>query len=191
MPRGAGEGLRALGDGAIDTPSATEPVKIPRLSRTILFAASWFALDAFVMQQGLISIILLLLCVFWMAPAAVIGRKDKPLARFRALRATAYVLAAFAALAMIRLNNALAERRAEIVVAAVRQYQNKRGRFPDRLEQVAPEFLPSVPLAKYSLMYNDFQYFKSSENPRLYYVVFPPFGRSVYYFESGRWGQLD
>ena len=176
---------------AVAPSPATAPKKIPKVSRSLLFASCWFALDAFFMQQGVISIIILLLCVFWMAPSAVMAYRDKSLARFRAGRVAAYFLAAIAALGIIRLNSSLAERRAEIVVAAVRQYQQKYGRFPDRLEQVAPEFLPSVPLAKYSFMYNNFQYFKFSENPRLYYVGFPPFGRHVYNFESGRWGQLD
>jgi O-antigen ligase len=143
------------------------------------------------MQQGLISIILLLLCVFWMAPSVLMARKDKSLARFRAGRVAAYFLAAIAALGIIRLNNSLAERRAEVVVAAVRQYQQKNGRYPQRLEEVTPEFLPAIPRARYSFMWNNFMYFNAGSSPRLVYVAFPPFLRRVYNFESGSWGQID
>ncbi len=171
--------------------AAPAPKPLPNLTKSLIMAACWFALDAFVMQHGLISILILVLCLFWMAPAAFIARKDKALARFRAGRSAAYFLAAIAAFGVIRLNNSMAARRAEVVIAAVRQYQEKHGRFPDHLQQVVPEFLPAVPLAKYSLMYNDFKYFNAAESARLYYVSFPPFGRNVYYFRSGLWGQLD
>jgi hypothetical protein len=176
---------------AVAPSPATAPTKIPKLSRSLLFASCWLALDAFVMQQGLISIILLLLCVFWMAPSVLMARKDKSLARFRAGRVAAYFLAAIAALGIIRLNNSLAERRAEVVVAAVRQYQQKNGRYPQRLEEVTPEFLPAIPRARYSFMWNNFMYFNAGSSQRLVYVAFPPFLRRVYNFESGSWGQID
>ena len=170
---------------------APGPAKVPKLSRTILFAAFWFMLDAFVMQQGLLSIILLLLFLFWMVPSAVKARKEPALARFRAWRAVAYFLAAVAALGVIRLNHSLAERRAEAIIAAVRQYQQKYGRLPAQLHEVTPEFLTSIPLAKYALMFNEFQYFSGGNSHRLVYVVLPPFGRAVYHFESGQWSTLD
>lgn len=170
---------------------ASAAVKVPKLSRSILIAACWFALDAFVLQQGLVSIIILLLFLFWMVPSAVKARKESTLARPRAWRAVAYLLAAVAALGVIRLNQRYAERRAEVVAAAVRQYQQKYGRFPVRMEEVTPEFVPSIPLAKYALMFNEFQYFSGGNSHRLVYVVLPPFGRAVYHFESGQWSTLD
>ena len=167
------------------------PVPVPKLLTTVILATSWFALDGFVFQQGIISAILILLCVLWMAPSAFLARKDQLLLRFRSRRAAAYFLAALAALGVIRANGYLAQRRAEIVVAAVRKYREKHGQYPQQLQEVTPEFLPSIPLARYSFMWNEFVYFKTGETPRFYYVAYPPFLRNFYNFESSTWGQMD
>ena len=96
-----------------------------------------------------------------------------------------------AALATMALNNKIAERRAGQVVNAVQQYKTRYGHYPQRLAEVAPEFLPSIPRTKYTLSSADFIYIRREESPLLWYVVFPPFGRRVYDFNSGKWGSLD
>jgi hypothetical protein len=162
------------------------------LRATLILAAFWFVADAFFLQMGLISLILVLLCIVWMGPSVYVARKVPLLLRFRAGRLAAYLLAASLALGVVWANSALAERRARIVVAAVQQYHQKHGVYPPQLEDITPEFLPSIPVARYAVMWNRFHYFPSAaQAPLLGYVVYPPFLRRIYSFESGTWSQQD
>ena len=69
----------------------------------------------------------------------------------------------------------------------------KYRRYPLRLDELVPEFLPSVPAAKYTLGGDHFFYFNppSGLEPMLYDEALPPFGRRFYHMETGRWGYLD
>ena len=78
---------------------------------------------------------------------------------------------------------------AQQIIAACEAYKRQTGTLPDRLEQLVPLFLPKVPLARYSVMYNHYMYL--SKPALLTYVVFPPFGRRVYDFETTQWNYLD
>jgi hypothetical protein len=80
--------------------------------------------------------------------------------------------------------------RAETVIAAYRDYERREGQLPNRLEDLVPSFLPSVPPARRFGM-GRMMYIASPGQHSLMYVVFPPFGRSYYQFEQDRWGALD
>jgi hypothetical protein len=54
-----------------------------------------------------------------------------------------------------------------------------------------PEFISSVPVAKYSFISPYFFYMKSDDDPEIYFVEVPPFGRKFYHVKSGEWGYLD
>lgn len=96
-----------------------------------------------------------------------------------------------AGIAANRLNNALAADRAETVIGACERFQAKHGRLPERLENLAPEFLASVPRAKYTLLFGRFQYLAEGGRHWLAWTVLPPFGRQVYSFEEDRWRFFD
>jgi hypothetical protein len=175
-------------------PPVDAPKPVPALRTMLLLAAGWFLLDAFLFQQGLISLILIFLSVIWMVPSAIMARKDPPLRRFRAGRAAAYFIAAALALGVIAANIRMVTRRAHVVASAIENYHQKRGDYPQKLDDLAPEFLPSVPAARYALTWNRFDYFYSpgaTQTPTFGYVVIPPFGRMFYSFQSKTWHQLD
>jgi len=90
----------------------------------------------------------------------------------------------------VRANNTLARHRAHQIVAACDAFSRDQGRLPDSLAQLVPRYLPSVPLAKYTLLSNRFFYF-AGERHSLMWVETPPFGRPTYSFEERRWGYLD
>lgn len=78
------------------------------------------------------------------------------------------------------------------MIEACQAYQTRHGKLPDHLEELVPEFLPTVPRAKYTLQWEEFTYSKSSNTAHtLMYVALPPFGRQLYHFEQGTWSQLD
>ena len=164
------------------------------LKKTVITASCLFILDAFVMNQGAIALILILLFFFVFLPRALWVRKDKPLANTRAARALIYLLAAIAVFAINALQNQLADHRAIALGKACMAYHAKYGHYPGRLDDLAPEFISAVPLAKYTLSSSSqFTYFRREDGkePMLYYEAMPPFGRRFYHMETGGWGYLD
>lgn len=86
-----------------------------------------------------------------------------------------------------------AQKGAEQIIAASRAFQQRHGRLPETLEELVPEFLPSVPEAKYSGPHFGFVYDVGPESRHhvLSWTEHIPFGRPFYVFEEDRWGYLD
>jgi hypothetical protein len=89
------------------------------------------------------------------------------------------------------LNNAMAQRRPMQLAQACRQFHAKYNRYPDRLEELAPEFNSSVPAAKYAFMDSNFSCFKSPSDPEVWFVELPPFDRRFYHVKTDSWGYMD
>jgi hypothetical protein len=168
------------------------PLEAPakrRLTKTIAWAVAIFALDGLILGQGILSGVVLVYAVLFLVPLGVLVRKDKSLGRLRLKKAGIFAMTALAVFGVVFLNNRLAESSASDVIAAVVQYRGKYGRYPDQLQELVPEFMVAVPLAKLTLSNNGFGY-NSGTNPMLWYVELPP-QRRIYYFETGRWNTLD
>jgi hypothetical protein len=89
------------------------------------------------------------------------------------------------------LNNAMAQRRAIQLGQACRQFHAKYNRYPQGLGELEPEFISSVPLAKYALMDSNFFYLTSSTDPEVWFVELPLFGGRFYHVKTGNWGYMD
>lgn len=77
------------------------------------------------------------------------------------------------------------------VVAACEEFRAVNGRFPRTLNELVPQYLPSVPRAKYCLHYGEFAYFLNDGHALLVWCVVPPYYRAIYDFETRRWSHLD
>ncbi|HEX8925493.1 MAG TPA: hypothetical protein VF786_06845 [Terriglobales bacterium] len=148
--------------------------------------------EVFLLGQGVIAAMAVLVGVFILLMGAwSMLRRNREKAKARGRTAFVLIGTALLALASISVNNALAEKRCRRLIADCEQYHAKYNKYPDRLEQLVPEFISSVPLAKYTMQFNDFSYMSSPERHTIMYVAFPPFGRPYYVFETHRWGYLD
>lgn len=110
--------------------------------------------------------------------------------RHRLARVAIFLVAATSVFALNFANNALAKSRADGLVAAVEAFHGKYSRYPDQLQDLDPEFVDSVPLAKYTLMFSEYWYFSGEDAPMLFYVSFPPLC-PTYHFASAEWQYLD
>jgi len=119
-----------------------------------------------------------------MAGIAVI-RRDIERAKLNLLRARVWIVAAVLASAIAGANQAMSERRAAQVIAAVRAYEARHQRLPDRLEAVVPDFLPSVPRARYTLIGSEFWYMVGKEHTLAWFTM--GFRQRRYTFETNRW----
>ncbi|WP_165251099.1 hypothetical protein [Paludisphaera soli] len=100
-----------------------------------------------------------------------------------------------ATLAIVWANDAvqlrIAEANARRVVAACEAYHVDEGRFPRKLEELAPRYLESVPLAKHCMMGGFFYSNSQGGKPMLFWVVVPPYLRKIYHFDTRTWSYLD
>lgn len=88
-------------------------------------------------------------------------------------------------------NNQIAKSRAETLVDAIKAFNQKHQRYPEKLDELVPEYIDHVPTAKYTLFFASFFYLSGHEFHSLFYVAMPPFGRPTYNFERDKWGYMD
>jgi hypothetical protein len=162
--------------------------------KALCVAASIFILDAVILNQGFIAVILILLALFVFFPIAVLlRRRDKRNYEQRLVKIAIYVLTGVAVLACNALQNRVADRRAILIGNACLAYRAKYHQYPAELDELVPEFLSSVPRAKWNG--EGFRYSRwpldADHEPMLYYAAVPPFGRRFYHMESRAWGYLD
>lgn len=98
-------------------------------------------------------------------------------------------------LALVVSNDAMqrriAGRNAATVIAACEQYRATRGTYPRSLDELVPQYLPSIPRSKYCLAFGDFDYFDFGGHPMLVWCIVPPFGHRTYNFDDHRSNYID
>ncbi|MFH1578036.1 MAG: hypothetical protein ABIC18_03085 [Candidatus Omnitrophota bacterium] len=164
-----------------------------KFRRSIIFAALLYIVDAGIYSQGGITLIAVLIIILVLVPKILIAffRKNKGLFKERMITAGIYLLVLVIVFASNGLNNRLAFKRAKRIIQASNEYKAKYAGYPDKLQDLVPEFIAKVPLAKLALAYNKFIYIAREEQHLLVYYALPPFGKRIYYFEEGQWGYLD
>ena len=120
------------------------------LRRTLIIAACVFVFDGLVMGQGVIGVLVFLVALLAGGIRILIAllRKDGGLLKLRAAQVGVYFLMAVAIVVTIYTNNWYAARQADRVIAACRRYETKYHHLPVRLQELVPEFLPSIRRAK-------------------------------------------
>lgn len=153
-------------------------------------AAALLLLDVFALNQAVLPLLAGTLMVLFQGPAAVLAarRGETGLAVLRGLRAVFFVAAAGLAVAGVRINNDIAQGRAERIVFACGRFNQAKGRFPQDLQELVPEFLPAVPRAKPVALFSDFRYDAVAGRHRLSWRVFPPKGWRFVFVEDGSGG---
>jgi hypothetical protein len=163
------------------------------LRGTIGWAVGIYVFDALMINQGAIAALMGIVVVLWMLPRMLFAavQKDREQMKLWAAKAVIFAVMVVAVFGSNSMNNQLARHRAETLISACKAYQAKYQKLPDHLEDIVPEFIPEVPLAKFALMYNRFYYIPSEGHHILMWIALPPFGRPQYFFEEDRWGYLD
>ena len=163
--------------------------KQPSLAMAVALAAVLVAIDAFLLNQGVIAALVGIWMLFVALPRAAFG--EPAIRRVRLARVAVFLTAALFVFGLNWLNNAIARTRAETLIAAINAFKQTNQRYPRDLGELVPGFLDSVPNAKYTFGHAAFDYVAADENAALMYVAFPPFYRPTYQFKSGRWEILD
>jgi hypothetical protein len=167
------------------TPYGTRPT---RWLRPILLSLLLVALD----EQGLVAMLLAALLILIHLPRTLVAAKYRECRQERLIRWAIYLTAIFMVFALRYYNVSLAKERADQIIVAVEAFVVHHGKYPDKLTELVPQFIPEIPAkAKWTLLDSGFRYMNALDSPSLMYVVMPPFGRRVYHFETRQWSDLD
>jgi hypothetical protein len=146
-----------------------------------------FALDPLFAQVGVFSVTIALVAVAWVA----IGRLTRSVDKRLAMAVMVHVVAAALGLGLIAANNRMSRARTLLLAQAVREYHSRYGQYPNGLAALVPEFLPSIPAARYALFDTEFRYFGGGQYaPRIAFRP-RPFVMEFYSVESGQWRIVD
>lgn len=171
-----------------------EPVT-KRLRASIIIAAVLYVVDAFFLSLPFFALVLLAVVLLYFLPATLWALpSNRRVAMLRGAKAGIYLLAAVSIFVTLGLQNSMADRRAVKLGDACLAYRAKYHHYPKNLEALVPEFIPSVPVARYGLLGDDrFSYVSGQDDgePMLWYEAVPPFGRRFYHMETRSWGYLD
>jgi len=176
------------------------------LGRTLRIATVLFLVEAFLLNQGVLVGLTALGAVLGGVPRVLLAwqRGDISTARLRIARIGIYVAVALLGIGTVVAQAYLARSRANTIIVAARQYEAQHGRLPDRLDELVPAFIASIPSTNYTLIppMNKFMYLtpgnvswqrlqQRGEEPGrhvLMWGIFQIGGRPYYDFENHRWG---
>jgi hypothetical protein len=106
-----------------------------------------------------------------------------------------YAVMLIMAIAIKGINNRISYRNASVIIATCEQYKNKNGTYPARLHDLLPNYLESIPVARYTGT-GEWTYFRytdpsGKESYRLIFIQESLFGRRVYNSKYKKWHSLD
>lgn len=130
-------------------------------------------------------------CPIWLLVGMVRALIRPPAGWVAVARVLIPVVTGLIAIVNYHVQETIAMNNAVRVIEACELYRQANGTYPERLRDLVPRYLSSVPRAKYCCsFYGQFKYYGS--RPRsLSWDQWPPFGRRVYSFETHEWGYVD
>lgn len=132
----------------------------------------------------------LLVCPIWFLVSVIKNSIQMPGWRIAAIRIAIPLLTLWLSWINGNFQYNIAEEHASIIIPACEKYHVEKNEYPKTLDDLVPDYLPSVPRAKYCL-YGHFSYWNLEEHPILVWYYLPPYGRKIYNFDRREWHYLD
>jgi hypothetical protein len=161
------------------------------LQEAIVIGLLLIVIDAFVLNQGAIALVVGLWLLLVGLPRTFLAKKYVTVRPQRLRNIAVYLTAVIMVFVLNAVNNRIAQARAESLITAVKAFHAKNQRYPRSLEELVPDFVEQVPVAKYTFVESRFVYVTSDRSTILFYVASPPFGRPTYSFTRNEWQYLD
>lgn len=130
-----------------------------------------------------------LICPLWFLITVIKDILRRPGWGIAALRLSIPLLTLAIAMGNGKLQWRISDANAGRVIKACEEFRDVNGRYPDRLEELVPEYLASVPPAKHCLTGKFF--YTGSGDQRLLMWARYGFYRRIYSFYEKRWNNLD
>lgn len=132
----------------------------------------------------------LLVCPIWLFVSAALVMQRRPRLGVAAARVMIPIVTGLLVFMNYSVQRKIAIRNAAHLIQACERYHDANGAYPERLSDLVPRYLSSIPRAKYCCSYGEFRYYGPPRLMLFWYEI-PPFGRRVYNFESGNWRYMD
>lgn len=189
-PPGVGPLSSIVRTNSVTTENASTAFKRPTLDGVGVLAIALFFIDALLLNQGVLSALVCAWLILVSLPRIYLSKsltgRGTRLAHIAML-----VAAALLVFAANWINNRIARTRAETLIVAVKKFKQSTGHYPANLQDLVPNFIDHIPLAKYTIAFNDFKFSSNEAHVSLWYVEMPPFGRPAFNFKCDRWEYLD
>jgi hypothetical protein len=130
------------------------------------------------------------ICPVWFIVAVVRVMARRPSLCMAAARVLIPLVTGLLVVANYSVQKRIAMGNAARLIQACEHYREVNGAFPERLGDLVPRYLDSVPRAKYCCSLSEFGYHGAPRHI-LFWWECPPFGRKVYTFETGQWQYMD
>jgi hypothetical protein len=135
------------------------------------------------------------LCVVFMITnfVAFLWRRkgERAIVMKHGIRSLALCLTVFAILSTFMFNRHLGHVNARLIIKAVEDYRSEQGKYPERLEDLVPQYFSKVPRAAIRFNGTKYTYYHHKDSHRLMWAEAPPFGRRTYHFETKKWSYID
>jgi ABC-type multidrug transport system fused ATPase/permease subunit len=167
--------------------------KRPRhLLWTLVVCAGLYFLDALLI--GLPSLGTFLSVVFMLTNLVAFlwqRRGERAMVMKYGIRSLAFCLTVFAILSTFMFNRHMGQVNARRIIEAVEDYRSEQGKYPERLEDLVPQYFSKVPRAAIRFTSAEYYYLRHKDHHGLMWTVVPPFGRRTYRFETKEWSIID
>ncbi|MGD8226744.1 MAG: hypothetical protein PVI20_03120 [Desulfobacteraceae bacterium] len=107
------------------------------------------------------------------------------------IRSLALCLTVFAILSTFMFNRHMGHVNARLIIKAVEDYRSEQGKYPERLEDLVPQYFSKLPPAAIRFESTKYHYIHHKDHHRLMWAEAPPFGRRMYHFETKKWSTID
>lgn len=176
----------------------SKPAPTRQRFRTAIAASLPAVFDVLLLVGGAVSVLTLAWQLLIRLPWALLTR-DPAWRSFRLTRCWIYLSAAALAFGVTRIDQDVSRERANEVVQALKRFHAEQQRYPDKLDELVPKYLPRVPVAHpFAVSQERFIYRsypkteeRSASDPFFGYTIVTPFGWSSYDFETGEWRFRD
>jgi hypothetical protein len=162
-----------------------KPMPEMNIKKTIVIALVLFCLDVIILSSGLIAVLVLVVMVF-KCLKLVLTKQTRFVQKPQMFVGGIYLLTILLIFEANTFNRRIAEDRASTLIMACENYKSHYNEYPKQLTDTVPEFIDTIPRAKYTLVANEFMYLSDDESHSLLYSV-SPLGRRSYSFELHRW----
>jgi membrane-bound ClpP family serine protease len=110
------------------------------VKKSIIIGAIFFVLDAFVMNQGAISLILILTIILWWLPKSAFKKYKKQSAKQELTKVLIYGFIVIAVFTSNSINNRIAQKRANDLVLIIENFHQVTGDYPKTLNDLVPSY---------------------------------------------------
>jgi len=163
-----------------------------RFKKIAIIAFCLLIFDAFIFGTPFFGLIIMFFLVVASGISAIIFLfRDKQFSKLYAMKALIYFTGFVGIIGIFKFNSYIGGENANIVIDAVNSYYADTSLYPDKLNQLIPNYLDSIPNCAYRIMDYKYRYYVDQDNAYLMWTVIPPWGRRNYNFNNAEWTYFD